>query len=390
MNSPTNKRAGRFHHRVAIRHVAALACLVSGPALPTGWAVAGDAASASSATHPAPRFLRVQVAHDLVTLSTQGLPIKDVLKAVAQQSGLFIVLHGSLDQPITMDFNRIPLPEAIGRILRHYNFALHHAQPDTDSGKSGGASKLWVFSNGAGYFSSREPSAEQVSPNELVAFDSLAPEPIRTDGRVGHTTNEDQNGIGTGDAFVALTDVDEKVRLDAVRLLAEIGSEQAGALLIGVLGDESAQVRAEAANALGERGGDTAIPILQGMLHDADGVVRETAIDALTDIGGAESARVLSAFLDNAEASMREQTVEALAVIGGPIATQALLRAMEDKEYDVRKVAIHALADIGDEDAVRAITRALDDEELSLRQEAARALAELSGNAARPAPDSTR
>ena len=82
-----------------------------------------------------------------------------------------------------------------------------------------------------------------------------------------------------------LADADPDRRWWAVRTLAVIGGEEAGALLMSRLSDPDEATRCAAALGLGQLRATAAIPALTAQLGDANGWVRDTAADALAMIG---------------------------------------------------------------------------------------------------------
>ena len=82
-----------------------------------------------------------------------------------------------------------------------------------------------------------------------------------------------------------LADAEPDRRWWAVRTLAVIGGEEAGALLMSRLSDPDEATRCAAALGLGQLRATAAIPALTAQLGDANGWVRDTAADALAMIG---------------------------------------------------------------------------------------------------------
>ena len=82
-----------------------------------------------------------------------------------------------------------------------------------------------------------------------------------------------------------LADAEPDRRWWAVRTLAVVGGEEAGALLLSRLSDPDEATRCAAALGLGQLRTSAAIPALTAQLGDANGWVRDTAADALAMIG---------------------------------------------------------------------------------------------------------
>ena len=82
-----------------------------------------------------------------------------------------------------------------------------------------------------------------------------------------------------------LADAEPDRRWWAVRTLAVIGGEEAGALLMSHLSDPDEATQCAAALGLGQLRTTAAIPALMAQLGDVNGWVRDTAADALAMIG---------------------------------------------------------------------------------------------------------
>jgi len=171
------------------------------------------------------------------------------------------MLHKPLDERVTLEFRQLPLQQAVDRLLRGQNYALHYLQPLRSGVNQGERLRgtLWVFSDDA------------------------------------HRT----------DATTDATDV----RPAAVSDPTDSRDDQLPLVVAAALGDWEASVREEAVDVLGELSGETAIPLLEQALLDPDSDVQEAAIAALADIGGDQAAWALATALndDNARAhrSMR-------------------------------------------------------------------------------------
>ena len=154
-----------------------------------------------------------------------------------------------------------------------------------------------------------------------------------------------------------LADAEPDRRWWAVRTLAVIGGEEAGALLMPRLSDPDEATRCAAALGLGQLRATAAIPALAAQIGDANGWVRDTAADALAMIGepalpvlvetlgtGQEGARVRAA------GALRKIVVGALCdhLPGefGP-AIGALFAALNDPNRLVRHNAYEALNRLG-------------------------------------------
>ncbi len=301
-------------------------------------------------------YLHVEVSGDLVTLNAYNIRVRNVLDEIARQSDLIVVSHDPLEYRLTLEFERLPLFEALRRIMRGQSYLLHQSQAATDAKIANYESRgtLWVFSDGSADEPGHNQAAGHSSSNTASVIEVLQSQLMSDDLRVRQEAIKGLRRLKVNEAIAplsfALSDEDKEVRVKAIYALADIGGDDAAAALAAAAGDENAWVRAETAYALGTLGGDIAIQVLKHALHDADSAVRESAISAFTEIGGGQSARALAIALQDADASLRVAAVEALADIGGETAMRLLDQALEDQDNAVRKVANEVLAELLSQD----------------------------------------
>jgi HEAT repeat protein len=93
-------------------------------------------------------------------------------------------------------------------------------------------------------------------------------------------------------AALATSDPDQKVRLEAVRVIGVTGGDGALAALAGLTGADEQRLRIQVAHELARSFGPAAVPSLQSLLDDADVQVRSAVVQALGRIE-ADAAREL-------------------------------------------------------------------------------------------------
>ena len=301
-------------------------------------------------------YLRVDVSDDLVTLKAYNVDMRNVLDVISRQSDLIVVSHAPLDGRLTLELERLPLFEALRRIMRGHSYLLHQARAATGASNAnrGRSSTLWVFSDGSANDPGHNQAAGPFSSDTASSVEVLQSDLMSDDIRIRQEAIKGLRRLKTNEAVAplsyALADEDKKVRVKAIYALAYIGGDDAVAALAATSGDENAWIRAETAYALGMLGGDTAIQVLKHALHDADSDVRESAIEAFTEIGGGQSAQALAVALQDTDASLRVEAVEALAEIGGKTALRLLDQALQDQDNAVRKAANEALTELFSQD----------------------------------------
>ena len=196
---------------------ARLACFVTALTLLSGPADARETERVPATPHAL--SLHVEVSGGSVTVRARNVILRDLLEEIGRQSDLILDLQDPLDGRATLEFDRLPLPEALDRILRRHNFALQHGDLVSAAG------------------SSRKPR-----PGSLwVAFKGSDDDPTPPeDGDARRGRDRPSGNLEAEDPFVrlslALSDDDSRVRLKAVSELASLGSDQA----VAVLADASA------------------------------------------------------------------------------------------------------------------------------------------------------
>ena len=319
------ERGDLWHGRVgSARSAHGCACLVTCASL-LGCGEAPDLpqpierASAPAAHSP----LAVTVENGYVTLNARDARIDDIVQEIARRSGLTVAPHAPLDERVTLDFERLPLSEALGRVLRDGSFVLSVAHKPSRAESSPEVSRrLWVLSSSAG-------AARRVSASASVA---------------GHAQTSLSVEV-TESARLALADSDANRRADAVSALGSAhDSPEAASLAHAALSDADPAVREEAAYALGEIGGEMSLRALAQALRDPQHNVKQTAIEALATIGGDQAALALAAILDDPDVALRAAAVDALGEIAGETATRLLQEASADKDSHVGGTAAERLA----------------------------------------------
>jgi hypothetical protein len=268
--------------------------------------------------------LTVTVQDGYVTVHAREASIDVIVQEIARRSGLTVSSPEPLDERVTLDIERLPLSEALGRVLRDGSFVLSVAHEPSPAAASPEASrKLWVLSTAA-------DAAQRASAT-------------------GSSFGQDRDSLSTdeitGSVSLALSDSDANVRADAVSALGSARDDpEAAALAHAALSDADPAVREEAAYALGEIGGEMSLRALAQALRDPQHDVKQTAIEALATIGGDQAAFALAAILDDSDVTLRAAAVDALGEIAGDAATRLLQRASADKDGHVGSMAAERLA----------------------------------------------
>jgi hypothetical protein len=228
--------------------------------------------------------LHVEVDDESVTLQARSARLGDVLDAIAREAGLEFVSDAALNERLTLQLERVPLAQALSRILDERSFVLKQVR--------GSSGELWVFGDPAAPLGL--PRARRaVSPDEPV--DLPAP------------------------ATAALSDPVPDVRAEAVQALASPGTPNSVPMLKQALSDADEEVREAAVDALGDIGDEESVAALAEQLKGADIPLAIRAIEALGAIGEAAAIRVLRhAAVQGEQSAIREAAADALEELGEP------------------------------------------------------------------------
>ncbi len=230
-----------------------------------------------------------------LTVKVRNIPLRELLKEVAWESGLALVLLSPLQDRIDIEFHGLRLDNALRRILRHRNFVVEYGEQADKAGKSVviRPAKLWVFGNEDGDYPAQTIVFEKAKPRLSQGLTALDEAVMQASFESANPENREdavemlrQSGHPDGIAklSVALTDENIDVREAAIDALADIGGDEAAWALAVALVDENAALREGAVDALGKIGGETAIQVLARALQDNDEFVRETAAEVLSQI----------------------------------------------------------------------------------------------------------
>lgn len=108
-------------------------------------------------TQQSQRALYIQFANDLLTVNANDVLLKELLQEIASQSGLTVEGTESLENRVTIQFDRLALDEAMRLILHRQSYALVYA-PKTPEGSQTavlGLKMLKIVSEGGEEFLSK-------------------------------------------------------------------------------------------------------------------------------------------------------------------------------------------------------------------------------------------
>jgi HEAT repeat protein len=170
---------------------------------------------------------------------------------------------------------------------------------------------------------------------------------------VGHAPKLPEKGKKLSDAEMMLFAAINKVRAEAVRVLAEISrSTSSKEVLRKALADADGRVRDASAVALARLGDGTGLDDFAEALGSEDPAIRVQAAQALGDSGLPAYAERVGALADDTEWQVRCEAMSALGRLGGEGALPGLRKGLEDQNELVRSKAVEALGAVGSKDAL--------------------------------------
>ncbi len=276
---------------------------------------------------------------DSLSANIQAAALEEVLQAFADATRAEIVISGSADETISVQFDHLPADEALRTILgERSSISFYSSQ---ESGGDGGAQRLtkaWIFK---GVARSRAPASTG-----------------RNLRRIPRTSSSARSNPFAELKRQALTHKDPDRRKRAIeRLIAADSQKAKSALVQALLNDRAAEVRQAALeNLLWYDDEAPRQPLIKAALRDSSTEVRRLAIEeGFAELAEDDPAarRVLIQALGDKDPENRLAVVEALADLAG----------FDDEDRDLRRALVRALKD--DNEAVRlAAIEPLEDAEM--------------------------
>jgi len=140
-----------------------------------------------------------------------------------------------------------------------------------------------------------------------------------------------------------LKDKNEKVRIEAIKSLLNIGDKSVCYAFASSMNDESFQVRLRALRGLYKYAGDMAVEYLINALEDSHQDVRRRAVIYLGWLKKKEYVPYITGALSDSSPLVRKVTTYSLGDLKDDSAIPHLIKALDDTDLEVTKGAINAL-----------------------------------------------
>ncbi len=227
-----------------------------------------------------PAYMKVRVEDDQVTATVRATPLQQVLREIADRTGLVFEVQSQDDPPISISLYRVGLQEAIQRIVASDNSIFYYGK---DAENRSRIEFVRVF-----------PRSNQPQQPSLVYIGT------------GAVTKSGSDTVDTPeDALKVLIDSQSvEARQKAVEVLVAEKGDLATLALTAALLDPAPEVRAAAIEGLASLGAQSALPGIIQALKDKHPGVRQSAITAVALLGDAENIKDLRPLSKDRDASV--------------------------------------------------------------------------------------
>ena len=228
---------------------------------------AGLAFCSVSAGEQLPDDVTVECTESYISVRATQVPVRRVLRELANRCDITVQLGVPLDEPTSIDIERLRPQRAARRLLGDYSFVLRYARPSPDAGNW-----LWIFGD----------RPQQTADEEIIS--PAATVSIVDKREVIYRLADDADALTMNYLRNALVDPDRDIREAAVETLAELGTDEAAESLAVALRDPDNEICQSALDALGQIGGSVALRLLREMLDTPDPLLREAAADNFEEL----------------------------------------------------------------------------------------------------------
>jgi HEAT repeat protein len=281
------------------------------------------------AAQPALAGLDVKIEGERISADLSQVPIADVLAAVAEQTGARLSIRGDLGTVRPQAFSRVPLAEALPRVVQPNGVLLQFGPTET-----GGRRLIAIRAVAPGAAQAGAATDSRLANVRKTPISHRDPRRGLPDGMWDYDKGEDAlpgsetrmarlvdiartRGQGATAAinYALVADPDPRVRVAAIRALAGLQHSPEGRqALTQAVADSDPEVRTEALRTLASNPSDKPIALLAQVIKgDSDRQVRLAAIANLSGNDGELARAVLKGVLSDPDAEMREAAEQAIA-----------------------------------------------------------------------------
>ena len=248
--------------------------------------VTASSAAEHAGMSPGPAELRIEMKDGSLTMETRDAPLHEVMRGIGELAGFKTILVGDFIDPplVSVSFNKIPVREAVERLVSDNNRIILYRQAGDDTQQST-ISQVWLLQSGddvASDVGDAENIAlgreEDVKGYKLARLTRMLQQDqdatVRTRAAIALGTFQDERAVFALES--ALLDKDSSVRTQAIKALGRIRSEQATIALGNILLRDSADKseRIMASRALWNQDSEIAQDYLRAAANDTDAQIR--------------------------------------------------------------------------------------------------------------------
>ncbi|MGZ8193397.1 MAG: HEAT repeat domain-containing protein [Methylobacter sp.] len=259
-------------------------------------AVAAFLGMAVYSTEASESVYQCQVNDGVVTVHLQQAPLAVVLRDISTQAHFSLDLKGNLADKIDASFEKLPLAQAIRRLVGSKILVMIYRQPPFKNKQD--IERILVYQSDPGIGETVNAVPDEVK-QKLQSIDFLLDRPaeevipelaVMMSGKesplIKHHAIDTLLLIGGKQVNEAIAgglgDTDMDVRTHVIQSLGQLQEENASLILAQVLFNKKQQaMRAMAVEQLAESGTDVAKALLQSLVNDADEAVKTEAEYAL-------------------------------------------------------------------------------------------------------------
>ncbi len=166
-----------------------------------------------------------------------------------------------------------------------------------------------------------------------------------------------------------ITNQNVVVRLDAVKIMADIGHElSVKALAAHMASEQSPQVRQECIKTLTTLGMKEGLPVIENALSDETGLVRMAAVWGLYRLAGTQSTTALAGMLSDKDEGVRRRAAACIGWLGKTRLALDLTILLDDDSVLVRRAAAEAMGNLANPQVVMSMIEHLKDPDKETRK----------------------
>lgn len=221
-----------------------------------------------------------------LSVSLQNTPIKEVITAIANRTGIHIDFNDNNNKTITKFFNNLPLELAIRRLVRPRNIIVVYSTNNSQPDQKKFIERIIIIGNDINL--ANNGNHTNIDKIEIIA------------------TDDKQIFLEEYLSSIQITDVQK--RIDKIIEFVEKNKENSYYILAGILSkDNNSEVKVAIIELIGDMENKLGVPILMKAIADPDYDVRSAAITALSYIGTPEIIPALEIALKDSNEDIRNQ-----------------------------------------------------------------------------------